>query len=497
MGMKWTTPAKSATILLAAAIGLAACGNAEGEPKSNGGGNQSAPNKTYEVVMTYPAFGDVTDVQAVQDAISAITAEKVGATVKLVPVNGSNYANQLNLMLSGSEKLDLAYTSVWFGFESQVSRGQLLPMDEPLAASGKGILETVPEATAEAGKIKGETYGIPSMKAWALSPSLVMRKDLLDKHGIDTTGLKTWSDADSVLQVIKDKEPGVAPMVSYTAQETPGTAMLYFDPLGTAPGVLEFEGTDYAVEEITATDAFANMAALMKQWFDKGYFNKDIATTQETGSSLIKAGKAFSFIRNINDCYTESVAAGAELVCVPLESSYMTRNSVASNMMSLARNSENPEKAIQVLDLLYTDEAVINLFTNGIEGKHYVKSTDGLIAKPEGVERTGYDSNQYAVGNNFLSYVWTGNAPDIWKQLQALNESAVKSRAMGFSFDINPVKAQIASVTNVQNQYDAGFQTGISDPAELAVYREKLKQAGIEKIVAEKQKQLDEWLDTK
>ncbi|WJH28968.1 hypothetical protein N6H13_29360 [Paenibacillus sp. CC-CFT742] len=100
---------------------LTACGNSGSEEEAVSG--KDAETGLYEVVMTYPAFGDVTDVKEVQDAISEITAEKVGATVKLLPVNGSNYANQMNLMLAGSDKLDLVYTSVWFGLESQISRG--------------------------------------------------------------------------------------------------------------------------------------------------------------------------------------------------------------------------------------------------------------------------------------------------------------------------------------------------------------------------------------
>lgn len=486
-----------ATLLLGAAIVLGACGNTGNEKPAatNEGGKTEAA--TYEVAMAYPAFGDVSDVQSVEAAISELTSEKIGVTVKLIPINGSNYSNQLNLMLSGSEKLDLAYTSIWFGFESQISRGQLLPMDEYLAQHGKGTLEVVPAEAADAGKMDGVTYGVPSMKAWALTPSLVMSKELVEKHSIHTSTLKTWSDAGPVLQIIKDNEPGVAPIVSYTAMETPGNAMLYFDPLGSTPGIMKFDGTDYTVENMAETAEFSEMAQLMREWYEAGYFNKDVATTQETGSSQMKAGKAFSFIRNINDCYTESVAAGVDLVCVPLESSYMTRNSVSSNMMSLARNSENPEKAIQLMELLYTDEAIINLFTNGIEGKHYVKQATGLITKPDGVTSTGYDSNQYAVGNNFLSYVWEGNDPDVWTNLQAMNEEAVKSRAMGFSFDISSVKSQVASVSNVLNQYDGGLQTGTSDPALLEEYVKKLKEAGIEQIIAEKQKQLNEWLETK
>ncbi|WP_342561056.1 ABC transporter substrate-binding protein [Paenibacillus sp. FSL R7-0345] len=482
------------SVLAAFVLMLTACGK-EAAPEL-GSASASSPD-LYEVVITYPAFGDVTDVKTVQEEISKITAEKAGATVKLLPVNGSNYANQMNLMLAGSEKLDLVYTSVWFGYESQVSRGQLLPMDDYLKNSGKRILETIPPEAAEAGKLNGETYGVPSVKAWALTPSLVMTKELVDKHGIDINSVKSWSDVSGILQIIKDNEPGITPIVSYTSQETPGLGMLHFDPLGLSPGVLKFEGTDYKLLDIAGTSEFTAMATLMHEWYEKGFFSKDIATSQETGSNLIKAGTAFSYIRNINEVYTESAAAGKELVAAPLESPYMTRNSVASNMMSLARNSKQPDKAIQVLELLYSDEEVINLFTNGVEGKHYVKQDNGLIRKPDGVSSTGYDSNQYAVGNNFLSSIWEGNDPKTWEHMKALNESAVKSRAMGFSFDINPVKAQITAVTNVQNQYDTGFQTGTFDPAELTSYLDKLNSAGVDTIIAEKQKQLDEWLKNK
>lgn len=45
-------------------------------------------------------------------------------------------------------------------------------MDESLNEFGKKILEAVPEEAAEAGKMNGETYGVPSIKAWALSPVL-------------------------------------------------------------------------------------------------------------------------------------------------------------------------------------------------------------------------------------------------------------------------------------------------------------------------------------
>jgi putative aldouronate transport system substrate-binding protein len=163
--------------------------------------------------------------------------------------------------------------------------------------------------------------------------------------------------------------------------------------------------------------------------------------------------------------------------------------------MSISKNSEDPEKAMQYMNLLYSDKDLINLFTNGIEGKHYVKTSDNMIAKPDGVTETGYMFNQWEVGNNFLSSIWKGEDPQIWDKMKEFNKSAVRSNAMGFTFNAVPVKTEIAAVSNVINQYRIGLETGMLDQADnLPEFNAKLKTAGLDKIIAEKQKQLDAWV---
>ncbi|MEH7253928.1 ABC transporter substrate-binding protein [Neobacillus niacini] len=476
------------SILLVLLLLVSAC-SAESSTENG----EKGDSKPYEVVMTYPAYGDVSDFGSVQEAISKITLEKMNATVKLLPIPVSNYANQVNLMLSGSEKVDLVYTRVWEAFDNKARTGQLLPLNELIGKHGQSVKDLIPPEFADAGKIDGETYGIPSIKGWALTPSLIMSKDLVEKHGIDVNEINTWDDVAPVLELIKTNEPGVAPLVNRALREPPASIIHFLDPLGDFLGVLEFEAGGYKIENKFETNSYKEAVDITRGWFEAGYMNKDITTTQELGSTLVKSGKAFSFLRNINDCASEQIS-GTELVCAPLGKSYITRNSVSSNMISIGRNSENPEKAMEFINLLYSDEEVINLFTNGIEGKHYVQGKNGLIKKPEGAKSTGYDSNQFLVGNNFLSYVWEGNDPEVWKDMKKMNEEAEPSRAMGFSFDSSQVKNQLTAVTNVVNQFFIAFETGSLDPGELPEFIEKLKGAGIDQIVKEKQKQLDEWV---
>ncbi|WP_244169677.1 DUF3502 domain-containing protein [Paenibacillus helianthi] len=88
---------------------------------------------------------------------------------------------------------------------------------------------------------------------------------------------------------------------------------------------------------------------------------------------------------------------------------------------------------------------------------------------------SNYVFNQWEVGNNALTKVWEGNAPDIWEQTKECNKSATFSKALGFSFDTSPVKTEVASVSILDE------------------FLGKLKSAGLGTIIAEKQKQLNAW----
>ena len=68
------------------------------------------------------------------------------------------------------------------------------------------------------------------------------------------------------------------------------------------------------------------------------------------------------------------------------------------------------------------------------------------------------------------------------------------SRAMGFTWDATNVKTEIAACTNVLNQYRMSLECGMVDPNSiLPEFQKALEDAGIDKIIKEKQAQLDAW----
>ncbi len=66
----------------------------------------------------------------------------------------------------------------------------------------------------------------------------------------------------------------------------------------------------------------------------------------------------------------------------------------------------------------------------------------------------------------------------------------------GYAFNVNRVSAQAAAVQAVLADYLPALECGMLSDVPTAVdqLNEKLRQAGIDLIIAENQRQLDEWL---
>ncbi|OCT15157.1 hypothetical protein A8709_13710 [Paenibacillus pectinilyticus] len=501
MEKKWKKLSGVLSIVLVSTTLLSACGSSGSDDGKKTAAatdsNKPANSKPYALTMAYLQLNDMPDTDQVADAISKITKEKINATVKLVPINASAWAQQTNLMLAGNEKLDLMVSSSVFNYGSQVAKGQLEPLDDLLKKYGKGIVDTVGMDVINGTKIDGKPYAVPSMKDLAADYGLIMRKDLVDKYKIDLSKIKTWADLEPVFQTIKDNEPGMAPLVQQTNSNLPGTNMYngIVDTLGDRLGVLADPGNSTKIVNLFETKEFTDAIALARKWYQAGYIMKDIATSQETGASLVKAGKAFSYTSNMKPGFEaqESNLTGKEMVAVRLTKPLKTTSYLTSFMMSITKNSEDPERAMQFMNLMYTDKDIANLISLGIEGKHYVKKSDNIITLPSGVTKSGYQFNQWELGNNFLTYIWEGTDPKTWELMKKHNDSAVASKAVGFTFNVEPVKTEIAAATNVINQYRVGLESGTLDPALTAEFNTKLKSAGLDKILTEKQKQFDTW----
>ena len=150
------------------------------------------------------------------------------------------------------------------------------------------------------------------------------------------------------------------------------------------------------------------------------------------------------------------------------------------------------------LELINSDKALYNLMSHGMEGKHYTLTNKdkGVIAS---IADSGYQpGTDWMFGNQFNGYYVSESQVGTWEKTIELNNNAVPSSLVGFSFNSETVKTELASTASVWKQYSDIFANGLDDPNKiLPAFLEKMNKAGAEKIVQEKQRQIDEWKKTK
>lgn len=506
--------------MLAALLTVSGCGTsttgaaAATTAAADGGAKTAASTTAAPAAEAYTAkiawlilTNPPSDLQAVTDAVNAISVPKVNVKVELDPIPMASWFTQTNLMMSSGEKLDLTIVYNRDGLFSQnVASGKLLAIDDLLAEHGQGIVQAISElspAYLVPGKINGKTYGVTQLRDLATTSGLCARKDVVDQVGLDVSKPLTIASLETTLQKVKELNPDMVPLVPFNVGNTIANGFYDIDNLGDTMGVLMKYGQDSTtVVNYFETPEYAALVGTMHDWYEKGYILADATTNTNNGVALVKAGTAFGFVSTLKPGYANQTSqqTGFEMVTADITEPHASTNQVNNFLWCVPTNSKDPVSSMKFLNLMYTDAEIANLLVWGIEGKHYVKASDnsGVITYPEGVDgtNTGWGLNLgWEMGNQFLTWVWEGDAPDLWTQMADFNKSAVQSKAMGFVFDASSVKSQMAAVKNVMNQYVPGLEDGLSDPAKvLPQFIADLKANGIDEIVKAKQTQLDAYL---
>jgi putative aldouronate transport system substrate-binding protein len=464
------------------------------------------PKTLKPVKLLFLTMGETPkNLAAVNEAASKYLTEKINATLEYRPIQWGNYDRQINLMMAANEKMDLIFTASWM-FESQwVARGSLQALDELLPQYAPEYLQTVPQDVREAGYINGKAYGLTGYKEWAAVKGLVFDKKITDKYGMTPDKIKTWSDLTPYLEQIKKGEPGMVPIQARSA-DSPLVGMMdtnAYDILGGPVGAIARGAKEAKVVNYFEQPDFMEAAKLMREWFKAGYINKNASSTTEMTFTAVKAGKAAGYNQSGKPgiAAQEGRQAGKEVVYFPMGKPFMTTGDAVSALLAVPTSATDPARSVMFANLLHKDKYLVNLLNWGIEGADYVKVDDNTIKYPDGItaQNSGYNLNMsWLMGDITLNYLWDTDEKDIYQQYKTFNDSADRSLALGFSFNSEPVKNEVAAVNNVINQYTGAIFTGSIDP-EVAVpkFIAALKAAGSEKIIAEKQKQLDAFVAAK
>ena len=100
----------------------------------------------------------------------------------------------------------------------------------------------------------------------------------------------------------------------------------------------------------------------------------------------------------------------------------------------------------------------------------------------------------YSGWSNPIDY----NGPTFFEDLIQFKKDTMKSKAYGFFFDTSSVVDQYSACSNVMDKYYKALLAGTVDPeSTIAQANGELEAAGLQDILTEKQKQLDDFFAQK
>lgn len=472
-----------------------------------------ADDDIYEVVIQYPTLGTTPqDLQMVQDALNEITEPEIGVHVTFYPCSAYELNGTTTRMVSSGEKLDLAMCMFEGGAQSYVNKGMLIELDDLVEEYGQDIVAAEGVAMA-GGYYDGILYAVPTEDKMGRVKAIECRKDILDKYGIeyDEEKVYTWDELSEIFATVKAGEGDKFYCVAANASEdAPFTYFSDADLLGAdyGSGVLTNYGKGTTtIENYFESEEFEEYCNVMRDWFEKGYFSSDCNTITDSALTQLESGQYLGMFSNAEPDMVANHSAAMQSYCgtdvVALRTTYPASRSqdyqVTQWMIPIT--CDNPEKTMQFLNMMYARPDVVQLLDRGIEGVHYlhVDGTENVIEYPEGIDNsnTPYAAILNVWGDKTKNFVMAPLDDTYYDTMKAFNENIAEeytSDALGYCFNSEPVRTQYAAVSDVVTQYESVLGYGVVDPAStLEEFRSALKAAGVDDVIAENQRQFDEW----
>lgn len=508
---------KIASVILATmltVLTLAGCGNSSSGSAGDAGSAASNTTEAAEsaseqdkvlkdgkkdvITIVFPGnSSQPADLAAVQQELNVIAEDVVDCDIQVQILEWGVFSEQANLMLSSGEDVDILFN---WSVQSSALSGQIYDITDLVdsyAPEAKALMNQYIQACY----IDGRLYGFPSYHEFANRSGLVCRTDILEELNVDPASITTWDDVDALLAIVHEQYPELYVLVPANT----GSGMLdsmnlgVFDLIQNSMVGVYTDGRDGATaHNIYDTDEFREVAERAYAWNKAGYFLPDSTTNTDTRQTYLKAGSCFGYIGTVHPGTKtqESINAGVDVTTIPITHQGSGTSNVATFQYTIPTGSSTPEKALAVLNLMYSNPAFQNLIHYGVEGKDYVVVSDGVAGYPDGVDSSnvGWTNEVWLTGNAPIGLAWQTDPEGIWESYREFNDGANFAPSYGFSFDYSSVKNQVTAVQNVLDKYTALIYSGMSDPAEsLDAFYKELDAAGIQDLVDTAQKQLDEW----
>lgn len=439
-------------------------------------------------------------------------------TVNFQLVASSEYAKKWQLLAASGEDLDLAWTGWLIDYNSEISKGAYIALDDLIDKYAPDMKKELPSWLFDIARYNGKIYAVPCYQQMTNARfGVAVPKDLSDKYWTnladaqklwyshETLSADDFNPMEQYLQKLKDNNAlGKGAGLSLVKMAYKG----YYPVYGNDWMVL-WSDKNFKATNIYLTPEIQTFYAKMADWYQKGFIRKDVTTdtTNYSGKGSALWLDKTDFINTASQKL--STLYGVPVVATDFYNYAEIKGSQSNTSTAISANSKNPDRAMQVMNLMNSAKGknLINMLSFGIEGTNYTKVSDNKIntigynGTNTADAKAPYGLNNWVIGNVFNSFETQSDlAGERDYVLNTMHTQAKKSTLTGFKFDTKNVTSEIAQYNTVVGQYATPLMYGVVPNGNWKdTYNEfvtKLKAAGIDKIISELQKQEDEFLKT-
>ena len=453
-------------------------------------------------------------------------------TVEFIDVSFDEYSEKFSQILASGEGVDLAWTGWLINKPQNIADGKLMPLDDLLAEYGQGIVDILGENVVEIHRnaADGKLYYLPSWqglcgerRGWLVVTEIA---ELAGDTWIDDTkaALNKWRNNYSGIedfQAVLDQATKYLAAAKEAGKLGAGintgrafgwsmyNGMYSFLGVGGAEiGITYCDGT-FTVKDGVAGEHYKLYAKTMADWYKEGYIRSDIMSVDTSTLTTPKNGEITdtTYVFSCDPYLTEAdqeaaiADAGMDMTYLPIEeNAYLILGGDTSYAIPYC--ADEPERAMMVLNAIYSQPDLYNTLIYGIEGEDYTKNADGTITTSYvGASPTADDSygiQRWIIGSCKNALINNGTDPNYYADLEALEETARVNPFLNFTFDRTNVEGICASILNVYYEYGPQIDNGVAGDNWEELYNNYMaarKDAGIEELVTEFQNQLNAYIE--
>lgn len=453
-------------------------------------------------------------------------------TVEFIDVSFDEYSEKFSQVLASGEGVDLAWTGWLINKPQNIADGNLMPLDDLLATYGQGIVDVLGENVVEIHRnaADGKLYYLPSWQGLCGE-----RRGWLVVTEIAELAGDTWiEDTEAALNKWRNNYSGIEDFQAVLDQATKYLAaakeagklgagintgrafgwsmyngMYSFLGVGGAEiGITYCDGT-FTVKDGVAGEHYKLYAKTMADWYKEGYIRSDIMSVDTSTLTTPKNGEITdtTYVFSCDPYLTEAdqeaaiADAGMDMTYLPIEeNAYLILGGDTSYAIPYC--ADEPERAMMVLNAIYSQPDLYNTLIYGIEGEDYTKNADGTITTSYvGASPTADDSygiQRWIIGSCKNALINNGTDPNYYAGLEALEATAQVNPFLNFTFDRTNVEGICASILNVYYEYGPQIDNGVAGDNWEELYNNYMaarKDAGIEELVTEFQNQLNAYIE--